>query len=44
MNIFVQLYATEGRITFTSHMPGEHTICLVANSSSWFGGGTLVCD
>jgi hypothetical protein len=34
-------YATEGRFTFTSHMPGEHVICLVGNSTAWFGGGTL---
>jgi len=37
------MYATEGRFTFTSHMPGEHIICLVGNSTAWFGGGTLVC-
>lgn len=38
-------YASEGRFTFTSHTPGEHTICLHSNSSKWslFAGGKLVC-
>ena len=43
MNVCEQIYAASGRFTFTSHMPGEHVICLVGNSSSWFSGGTLVC-
>ena len=38
----VQTYAAEGRFTFTSSTPGEHIICLLANSTAWFGGGTLV--
>ena len=37
-------YASEGRFTFTSHTPGEHTICLHSNSTKWslFAGGKLV--
>lgn len=31
----------EGRFSFTTHMPGEHVICLYSNSSAWFGGGNL---
>jgi hypothetical protein len=34
-------YASEGRFTFSSAVPGEHVICLYANSSAWFGGGIL---
>lgn len=30
-----------GKITFTSHTPGEHTICLYSNSSAWFSGSQL---
>lgn len=30
-----------GRISFTSHTPGEHTICLYSNSSAWFSGSQL---
>lgn len=30
-----------GRISFTSHSPGEHTICLFSNSTAWFSGQTL---
>jgi len=33
-------YAAEGRFTFTSSLAGEHIVCLHANSSAWFGGGT----
>lgn len=36
-----KLYSAEGRFTFTTHMPGEHVICLYSNSSAWFGGGNL---
>lgn len=39
--VLSRTYATEGRFTFTSHMPGEHIICLVGNSTAWFGGGML---
>lgn len=37
-------YSSEGRFTFTSHTPGEHTICLHSNSTKWslFAGGKLV--
>lgn len=34
-------YSSEGRFTFTSHLPGEHIICLHSNSTAWFGGGQL---
>ena len=39
-------YASEGRFTFTSHSPGEHTICLHSNSTKWslFAGGKLVSE
>lgn len=30
-----------GRISFTSHTPGEHVICLYSNSSAWFSGSQL---
>lgn len=30
-----------GRVSFTSHVPGEHTICLFSNSSHWFSGSQL---
>ncbi|GMT08360.1 hypothetical protein PENTCL1PPCAC_30534 [Pristionchus entomophagus] len=39
--ILSKLYLSEGRFTFTSHTPGEHTICLYSNSSSWFSGAQL---
>ena len=39
-----QTYAAEGRFTFTSHNSGEHGLCLHSNSSTWFGGGQLVCS
>ncbi|CAF0920474.1 unnamed protein product [Rotaria sordida] len=35
--VLSKLYTSEGRFTFTSHMPGEHLICLYSNSSAWFG-------
>uniref|UniRef100_V9KCZ6 Transmembrane emp24 domain-containing protein 9-like protein n=2 Tax=Callorhinchus milii TaxID=7868 RepID=V9KCZ6_CALMI len=36
-------YASEGRFTFTSHIPGEHQICLHSNSTklSLFASGML---
>ena len=40
--ILFQMYAAEGRFTFTSHTAGEHQICLHSNSTAWFGGGKLV--
>lgn len=39
--VFVKLYSSEGRFSFTTHMPGEHVICLYSNSTAWFGGGNL---
>jgi p24 family protein alpha len=39
--ILSKLYSAEGRFSFTTHMPGEHVICLYSNSSAWFGGGNL---
>ncbi|CAF0827861.1 unnamed protein product [Rotaria sp. Silwood1] len=35
--VLSKLYTSEGRFTFTSHIPGEHIICLYSNSSAWFG-------
>ena len=26
--LFLQVYSSEGKFTFTSHTPGEHVICL----------------
>jgi len=28
-------YGAEGKFTFTSHMPGEHQICIHSNSTKW---------
>jgi hypothetical protein len=39
--VLSKLYSSEGRFSFTTHMPGEHVICLYSNSSAWFGGGNL---
>jgi len=41
--ILSKFYASEGRFFFTSHMPGEHLICLHTNSTKWrlFAGGKL---
>ena len=39
--ILSKLYSSEGRFSFTTHMPGEHVICLYSNSTAWFGGGNL---
>lgn len=39
--ILSKLYSAEGRFSFTTHMPGEHVICLYSNSTAWFGGGNL---
>lgn len=40
--IMGRTYGAEGKFTFTSHTPGEHTMCLSTNSSRWFGGSSLV--
>lgn len=37
-----QVYSYEGRISFTSHTPGEHGLCLYSNSTKWIGGTQLV--
>jgi len=39
--ILSRVYSSEGRISFTSHTPGEHIICLYSNSSKWFSGSQL---
>lgn len=36
-----RVYSSEGKISFTSHTPGEHVICMYSNSSAWFGGSQL---
>lgn len=43
LNIFIlQVYSYEGKISFTSHIPGEHIICLYSNTTAWVGGTQLV--
>lgn len=37
----VIVYSSAGRFSFTSHVPGEHVICLYSNSSRWFAGSQL---
>ncbi|ERL85145.1 transmembrane emp24 domain-containing protein eca [Dendroctonus ponderosae] len=39
--ILSRIYSSEGKISFTSHSPGEHVICMSSNSSAWFGGSQL---
>lgn len=39
--ILSKLYTSEGKFTFTSHLPGEHVICLYSNSTAWFSGAQL---
>jgi len=36
-------YGSQGTFTFTSHIPGEHQICIHSNSTKWslFAGGKL---
>ncbi|KAF5280621.1 hypothetical protein FQA39_LY05269 [Lamprigera yunnana] len=36
-----RVYSSEGRISFTSNVPGEHVICMFSNSSAWFSGSQL---
>lgn len=38
----LQVYSSEGRLSFTSHTHGEHVICLYSNSTKWFSGTQLV--
>lgn len=40
--ILSKLYTSEGKVAFTSNMPGEHSICLFSNSTKWFAGSELV--
>lgn len=37
----ILLKKISGKISFTSHTNGEHTICLYSNSSAWFSGSQL---
>lgn len=39
--ILSRVYSSEGRISFTSHVPGEHVICMYSNSTAWFSGSQL---
>lgn len=39
--VLSKLYSAEGRFSFTTHMPGEHVICLYSNTTAWFGGSQL---
>ncbi|CAB0033537.1 unnamed protein product [Trichogramma brassicae] len=39
--VLSRVYSSEGMISFTSHTPGEHVICLYSNSTAWFSGGQL---
>ncbi|KJE94334.1 hypothetical protein CAOG_04993 [Capsaspora owczarzaki ATCC 30864] len=44
-NIIMQKdYGAAGTVSFTSHEPGEHTICLSTNTTRYFGGKTLKVD
>jgi len=40
--VMSKVFSSEGRFTFTSHIPGEHVICLYSNSTKWFAGSQLV--
>ncbi|KAJ1349369.1 hypothetical protein KIN20_004925 [Parelaphostrongylus tenuis] len=39
--VLSKLYTSQGKFTFTSHLPGEHIICLYSNSTAWFSGAQL---
>ncbi|CAG0899422.1 unnamed protein product [Cyprideis torosa] len=39
--ILSRLYSNQGRFVFTTQDPGEHSICLWSNSTSWFSGSLL---
>lgn len=39
--VLSRVYSSEGMISFTSHVPGEHVICMYSNSTSWFAGSQL---
>lgn len=39
--VLSRVYSSEGMISFTSNVPGEHVICMYSNSTSWFSGSQL---
>ncbi|KAH8336561.1 hypothetical protein KR074_007430 [Drosophila pseudoananassae] len=39
--VLSRVYSSQGRISFTSHTPGEHIICMYSNSTAWFSGAQL---
>ncbi|XP_014204986.1 transmembrane emp24 domain-containing protein eca [Copidosoma floridanum] len=39
--VLSRVYSSEGQISFTSQIPGEHLIYLYSNSTAWFSGGQL---
>ncbi|KAM3957092.1 transmembrane p24 trafficking protein eclair [Aphomia sociella] len=39
--VLSRVYSSEGMISFTSTIPGEHVICMYSNSTSWFSGSQL---
>lgn len=39
--VLSRVYSSEGMISFTSANPGEHSICMYSNSTSWFSGSQL---
>lgn len=39
--ILSRIYSSDGKISFTSHSPGEHIICMYSNSTAWFSGSQL---
>lgn len=40
--ILSRVYSSEGKVSFTSHTPGEHLICLSSNSTNWLDSTQLV--
>lgn len=40
-NYMCRFFFIPGKFSFTSHSPGEHTICLYSNTSQWFSGSQL---
>ncbi|KAI8421917.1 hypothetical protein MSG28_009840, partial [Choristoneura fumiferana] len=39
--VLSRVYSSEGMMSFTSSIPGEHVICMYSNSTSWFSGSQL---
>jgi len=39
--VLSRTYSAQGQFTFISHTPGEHSICLMSNTSKWFGGAKM---